>query len=101
VYTHFRVGSEETRYTLTIGGYRPGSTRDIGDGFSGHNFGHREDVFLTKHQGMAFSTFDRDNDRYLQGTYESYRLNQGCFALRAKFDYMKVPAGQHFLLIFL
>ena len=46
-YSVFYVGDEYYNYTLTIGGYR-GNAMD----------------FMTYHNGMQFSTLDRDNDNY-------------------------------------
>ena len=50
-YRYFSVGDSSTNYTLMIGGYLSGST--AGDSLAG---GH-------SHNGMQFSTKDRENDR--------------------------------------
>ncbi|XP_053185284.1 fibrinogen gamma chain [Scomber japonicus] len=61
-YTMFRVGSEMDMYRLTYGYYFGG---DAGDAFDGFDFGDDpSDKFYTSHNGMQFSTFDRDNDKY-------------------------------------
>ncbi|XP_070774356.1 fibrinogen gamma chain [Enoplosus armatus] len=61
-YTMFRVGPEIDMYRLTYGYYFGG---DAGDAFDGFDFGDDpSDKFYTSHNGMQFSTFDRDNDKY-------------------------------------
>ncbi|XP_076584951.1 fibrinogen gamma chain-like [Chaetodon auriga] len=61
-YTMFRVGSEADMYRLTYGYYFGG---DAGDAFDGFDFGDDpSDKFYTSHNGMQFSTFDKDNDKY-------------------------------------
>ncbi|XP_051241362.1 fibrinogen gamma chain [Dicentrarchus labrax] len=61
-YTMFRVGSEADMYRLTYGYYFGG---DAGDAFDGFDFGDDpSDKFYTLHNGMQFSTFDKDNDKY-------------------------------------
>uniref|UniRef100_A0A665WAF5 Fibrinogen gamma chain n=1 Tax=Echeneis naucrates TaxID=173247 RepID=A0A665WAF5_ECHNA len=57
-----KVGSEDDQYRLTYGYYLSG---DAGDAFDGYDFGDDpSDKVYTMHNGMQFSTFDRDNDRY-------------------------------------
>nr|XP_039256108.1 fibrinogen-like protein 1 [Styela clava] len=65
-YSSFHVEPEEMDYQLRISGYEAAEDPDmrIGDAFKGHNFGYPDDESSTKHDGMKFSTFDRDNDRY-------------------------------------
>ncbi|CAJ1052580.1 fibrinogen gamma chain [Xyrichtys novacula] len=61
-YTMFRVGPEADNYRLTYGYYLGG---DAGDAFDGFDFGDDpSDKFYTSHNGMLFSTFDKDNDKY-------------------------------------
>ncbi|XP_023149259.2 fibrinogen gamma chain [Amphiprion ocellaris] len=61
-YNMFRIGSEADMYRLTYGFYFGG---DAGDAFSGFDFGDDpSDKFYTSHNGMQFSTFDKDNDKY-------------------------------------
>ncbi|XP_061575149.1 fibrinogen gamma chain [Cololabis saira] len=61
-YTMFRVGPEVDSYRMTYGYYFGG---DAGDAFDGFDFGDDpSDKFYTAHNGMQFSTHDRDNDRY-------------------------------------
>ncbi|XP_037546217.1 fibrinogen gamma chain [Nematolebias whitei] len=61
-YNMFRIGSEADKYRLTYGYYFGG---DAGDAFDGFDFGDDpSDKFYTSHNGMQFSTFDNDNDRY-------------------------------------
>ncbi|TNN89718.1 Fibrinogen gamma chain [Liparis tanakae] len=61
-YTMFRVGSESDMYRLTYGYYLGG---DAGDAFDGFDFGDDpSDKFYTSHNGMQFSTVDKDNDKY-------------------------------------
>ncbi|XP_070712506.1 fibrinogen gamma chain-like [Pempheris klunzingeri] len=61
-YTMFRVGPEIDKYRLTYGYYFGG---DAGDAFDGYDFGDDpSDKFYTSHNGMQFSTFDMDNDKY-------------------------------------
>ncbi|XP_034744467.1 fibrinogen gamma chain [Etheostoma cragini] len=61
-YTMFRVAPEVDKYRLTYGYYFGG---DAGDAFDGFDFGDDpSDKFYTSHNGMQFSTFDKDNDKY-------------------------------------
>ncbi|XP_017262099.1 fibrinogen gamma chain [Kryptolebias marmoratus] len=61
-YNMFRIGSEADKYRLTYGFYLNGNA---GDAFDGFDFGDDpSDKFYTSHNGMQFSTFDSDNDRY-------------------------------------
>ncbi|XP_071943725.1 fibrinogen-like protein A [Antedon mediterranea] len=46
-YSHFRVGTEDSNYTLTISGYN----------------GTAGDSLTSRHNGQQFSTYDRDNDK--------------------------------------
>lgn len=49
-------------YRLTYGYYFGG---DAGDAFDGFDFGDDpSDKFYTSHNGMQFSTYDKDNDKY-------------------------------------
>lgn len=58
----FRVGPEIDMYRMTYGYFSGG---DAGDAFDGFDFGDDpSDKFFTSHNGMQFSTFDRDNDKY-------------------------------------
>lgn len=58
----FKVGSEADKYRLMYGFYFGG---DAGDAFAGYDFGDDpSDKFYTSHNGMQFSTFDNDNDRF-------------------------------------
>lgn len=58
----FRVGSEQDMYRLTYAFYSGG---DAGDAFDGFDFGDDpSDKFYTSHNGMQFSTPDKDNDKY-------------------------------------
>ena len=60
-YDHFHVGTPSTNYKLTIGGYQNWGIGAAGDSMTrGHN-------------GMQFSTRDRDNDRTSGNCAESYR----------------------------
>ncbi|XP_041428225.1 ficolin-1-A-like isoform X4 [Xenopus laevis] len=57
-YSNFRIPGESQNYTLSLGGFTGG---DAGDSLSGHN-------------GYSFSTKDRDNDIYLEGSCaQSYK----------------------------
>ncbi|XP_029292809.1 fibrinogen gamma chain [Cottoperca gobio] len=61
-YTMFRVEGENDMYRLTYGYYFGG---DAGDAFNGFDFGDDpSDRFYTSHNGMQFSTIDKDNDKY-------------------------------------
>ncbi|KAJ8382700.1 hypothetical protein SKAU_G00034780 [Synaphobranchus kaupii] len=61
-YAMFRVGPEADQYRLTYAYYYGG---EAGDAFSGFDFGDDpSDKFFTSHNGMQFSTSDRDNDKY-------------------------------------
>ncbi|KAG9346994.1 hypothetical protein JZ751_005921, partial [Albula glossodonta] len=58
VYTGFKVASEKDSYQLGFGRY----SGSAGDSLSGSY--HPEVQWWASHQGMKFSTHDRDNDRY-------------------------------------
>ncbi|XP_010218908.1 PREDICTED: fibrinogen gamma chain [Tinamus guttatus] len=60
-YAVFKVGSEEDKYRLTYAYFIGG---DAGDAFDGFDFGSVSDKASTYHNGMQFSTFDNDNDRF-------------------------------------
>ncbi|XP_060912288.1 fibrinogen gamma chain [Labrus mixtus] len=61
-YTMFRVGPEVDNYRLTYGFYLGG---DAGDAFDGVDLGDDpSDKFYTSHNGMLFSTSDKDNDKF-------------------------------------
>ncbi|XP_036373293.1 fibrinogen gamma chain-like isoform X2 [Megalops cyprinoides] len=61
-YAMFRVGPEADQYRLTYAYFMGG---DAGDAFDGFDFGDDpSDKFFTSHNGMQFSTYDRDNDKY-------------------------------------
>uniref|UniRef100_A0A8C5G4R9 Fibrinogen C-terminal domain-containing protein n=1 Tax=Gouania willdenowi TaxID=441366 RepID=A0A8C5G4R9_GOUWI len=61
-YNMFKLGSEADMFRLTYGYYFGG---DAGDAFDGFDFGDDpSDKFYTSHNGMQFSTFDKDNDKY-------------------------------------
>uniref|UniRef100_A0A8C9RKH8 Fibrinogen gamma chain n=1 Tax=Scleropages formosus TaxID=113540 RepID=A0A8C9RKH8_SCLFO len=63
-YHTFRVAPETDQYRLTYAFYQGG---DAGDAFDGVDFkGDSSDKFSTSHNGMQFSTSDRDNDKYEQ-----------------------------------
>ncbi|KAJ8000893.1 hypothetical protein DPEC_G00185120 [Dallia pectoralis] len=60
-YTMFKVGPEADMYRLTYGYYLDG---DAGDAFDGVAFKEHVDKYHTAHNGMQFSTPDKDNDKY-------------------------------------
>ncbi|NWI09187.1 FIBG protein, partial [Crypturellus soui] len=60
-YAVFKVGSEEDKYRLTYAYFIGG---DAGDAFDGFDFGSVSDKASTYHNGMQFSTYDNDNDRF-------------------------------------
>lgn len=61
-YAVFKVGPEVDQYRLTYAYYYGG---EAGDAFDGFAFGDDvSDKALTSHNGLQFSTPDRDNDRY-------------------------------------
>ncbi|XP_069782768.1 fibrinogen gamma chain [Narcine bancroftii] len=61
-YMEFKVGSEQDNYRLRFSYYDGG---DAGNAFNGYDFGdHQSSMFYTAHNGMQFSTPDRDNDNY-------------------------------------
>ncbi|XP_072108737.1 fibrinogen-like protein 1 [Mobula birostris] len=57
-YKHFKVQNEENSYVLSFGAY----SGSAGDSLSGTY--HPEVQWWANHNGMKFSTKDRDNDRY-------------------------------------
>uniref|UniRef100_A0ACB8E7R0 Fibrinogen-like protein 1 n=1 Tax=Sphaerodactylus townsendi TaxID=933632 RepID=A0ACB8E7R0_9SAUR len=57
-YENFRLGDEQSSYMMTCGQY----SGTAGDSFTG-GF-HPEVKWWANHQGMKFSTKDRDNDKY-------------------------------------
>ncbi|NXT01254.1 FIBG protein, partial [Jacana jacana] len=61
-YAVFKVGSEEDNYRLTYAYFIGG---EAGDAFDGYNFGDdASDKSFTYHNGMQFSTYDNDNDKF-------------------------------------
>ncbi|KAL1023582.1 hypothetical protein UPYG_G00043140 [Umbra pygmaea] len=61
-YATFKVGPEVDKYRLTYAYYYGG---DAGDAFDGFDFGDDpSDKIYTSHNGMQFSTGDKDNDKY-------------------------------------
>ncbi|XP_061840106.1 fibrinogen gamma chain [Nerophis lumbriciformis] len=61
-YAMVRIGAEADMYRLQYGYYMAG---DAGDAFDGFDFGDDpSDKFYTSHNGMQFSTSDKDNDKY-------------------------------------
>ncbi|KAF3687852.1 Fibrinogen gamma chain Precursor [Channa argus] len=61
-YHTFRLGPEADMYRLTYSFYLGG---DAGDAFDGYDFGDDvSDKFYTSHNGIQFSTHDKDNDKY-------------------------------------
>eukprot|EP00063_Salmo_salar_P089605 XP_014064440.1 PREDICTED: fibrinogen gamma chain-like [Salmo salar] len=61
-YAMFKVGAEVDMYRLTYAYYYGG---DAGDAFDGFDFGEDpSDKFYTSHNGMQFSTSDKDNDKF-------------------------------------
>ncbi|KAF4118796.1 fibrinogen gamma chain [Onychostoma macrolepis] len=61
-YATFKLGPEVDAYRLTYSYYFGG---DAGDAFDGHDFGDDpSDKFYTSHNGMQFSTPDKDNDKF-------------------------------------
>ncbi|KAM5194713.1 fibrinogen gamma chain isoform 2-T2 [Mantella aurantiaca] len=61
-YATFKLGTEKDNYRLTYAYYMDG---DAGDAFDGHDFGDDpSDKFFTSHNGMQFSTYDKDNDKF-------------------------------------
>ncbi|XP_006884557.1 PREDICTED: fibrinogen gamma chain [Elephantulus edwardii] len=64
-YATFKVGPEADKYRLTYAYFIGG---DAGDAFDGYDFGeYPTDKFFTSHNGMQFSTWDNDNDKYDDG----------------------------------
>ncbi|TRY68201.1 hypothetical protein DNTS_025757 [Danionella cerebrum] len=61
-YANFKLGPEVDEYRLTYAYYFGG---DAGDAFDGYAFGDDpSDKFYTSHNGMQFSTPDKDNDKF-------------------------------------
>uniref|UniRef100_F6W2Y1 Fibrinogen gamma chain n=2 Tax=Equus TaxID=9789 RepID=F6W2Y1_HORSE len=61
-YSTFRVGPENDKYRLTYAYFMGG---EAGDAFDGFDFGDDpSDKVFTSHNGMQFSTWDNDNDRF-------------------------------------
>uniref|UniRef100_A0A3Q3WCI7 Fibrinogen beta chain n=1 Tax=Mola mola TaxID=94237 RepID=A0A3Q3WCI7_MOLML len=63
-YRHFTVQSEQTNYVLAVEGYSGNAGNCFLDG-SLELFG--ENRTMTIHNGMMFSTYDRDNDNWTPG----------------------------------
>ncbi|XP_048840489.1 fibrinogen like 1B [Brienomyrus brachyistius] len=61
-YENFRISDEKDKYRLHFGLYNG----KAGDALSGGS--HMKDQWSISHNGMPFSTRDRDHDRYLQGS---------------------------------
>lgn len=63
-YATFKLGPEVDAYRLTYAYYFGG---DAGDAFDGYDFGDDpSDKYYTSHNGMQFSTPDKDNDKFQQ-----------------------------------
>lgn len=61
-YASFKLTGENDKYRLTYAYFIGG---DAGDAFDGYDFGDdSSDKFFTSHNGMQFSTWDSDNDKY-------------------------------------
>ncbi|XP_073461587.1 fibrinogen gamma chain isoform X1 [Aquarana catesbeiana] len=61
-YATFRLGAEKDNYRLTYAYFIGG---EAGDAFDGFDFGDDpSDKFFTSHNGMQFSTYDKDNDKF-------------------------------------
>ncbi|XP_020637032.1 fibrinogen gamma chain [Pogona vitticeps] len=61
-YANFKVAGEADKYRLIYTHFIGG---EAGDAFDGFDFGDDpSDKFFTSHNGMQFSTYDRDNDKY-------------------------------------
>ncbi|XP_053559736.1 fibrinogen gamma chain [Bombina bombina] len=61
-YSTFRLNPEKDNYRLTYAYFMGG---EAGDAFDGFDFGDDpSDKFYTSHNGMQFSTYDKDNDKY-------------------------------------
>ncbi|XP_009634777.2 fibrinogen gamma chain [Egretta garzetta] len=61
-YAVFKVGSEDDKYRMTYAYFLGGNA---GDAFDGFDFGRNpSDKSFTSHNGMQFSTYDNDNDRF-------------------------------------
>ncbi|XP_054846313.1 fibrinogen gamma chain [Eublepharis macularius] len=61
-YAHFKLGTEADKYRLMYSVFVGG---DAGDAFDGFDFGDDpSDKFFTSHNGMQFSTYDSDNDKF-------------------------------------
>ncbi|XP_038611056.1 fibrinogen gamma chain [Tachyglossus aculeatus] len=61
-YATFKVGPETDKYRLTYTYFLGG---EAGDAFDGFDFGdHESDKFFTSHNGIQFSTWDNDNDKF-------------------------------------
>lgn len=58
IYEKFKVSSEEDKYRLNFGEYKGNAGNSLAGGY------HPEVQWWASHQGMNFSTFDNDNDRY-------------------------------------
>ncbi|XP_060552938.1 fibrinogen-like protein 1 [Ruditapes philippinarum] len=89
-YEHFDVSSESNMYTLTVGSFQG----DAGDSF------HYHQSELLRHNGMPFSTPDRDNDRSFMNC--ANKLQSGwwfnsCYSSNLNGKYMSHPYGQRML----
>ncbi|KAF6306220.1 fibrinogen gamma chain [Rhinolophus ferrumequinum] len=61
-YAMFKVGPENDKYRLTYAYFIGG---DAGNALDGYDFGDDpSDKFFTSHNGMQFSTWDNDNDKF-------------------------------------
>uniref|UniRef100_A0A8C0FZI6 Fibrinogen gamma chain n=1 Tax=Chelonoidis abingdonii TaxID=106734 RepID=A0A8C0FZI6_CHEAB len=62
-YAVFKVGPEADKYRMTYAYFVAGG--EAGDAFDGFDFGDDpSDKFFTSHNGIQFSTYDNDNDKY-------------------------------------
>lgn len=68
-YDNFVIGNEQTKYRLeSVGTFHNDQSQNVGNSFDGAGFGQQgyssRDKYNTNHIGIAFSTFDHDNDEY-------------------------------------
>ena len=81
-YSTFNIGSSSTQYTLTVSGYS-GTAGDC----------------LTYHNGMKFSTKDKDNDAYSNGSCTENHTGawwyKKCYASNLNGQYLKTKSTKN------
>lgn len=82
-YSNFKIGNESNDYRLEVSGFTGNATDALN---------HPDGRFL--HSGMAFSTYDRDNDKAAKANCAAFYMGawwyNNCFAVHLNGRYCKI-----------